>query len=140
VQEGRRIMCAVRANLHQHLVPLHWKCNRCSVSTSCKQLLWYQLPCRRHDVKSSLQNLVKIYNADAQTFISTDITKPNVGATIPHQPSLALTSRVSRTNFKIYMKYIFAVTHETAGAEDGVMRYGKPTPYFSHIFYVLYKY
>jgi len=30
----------------------------------------------------------------------------------------AYPSRVSRTNFKIYMKYIFAVTHETAGAED----------------------
>jgi hypothetical protein len=31
-----------------------------------------------------------------------------------------LASRVSCTYFKIYMKYIFAVTRETAGAEDHV--------------------
>jgi len=30
----------------------------------------------------------------------------------------AYPSRVSRTNFKIYMKYIFAVIQETAGAGD----------------------
>jgi len=45
-------------------------------------------------------------------------------------------------DFKIYMKYIFAVAHETAWAEDHIMCYthhGKTDPKYSLICYVLHK-
>ncbi len=95
----------------------------CFQQVSClRQLLWNQLP----------SSLMKKQGGFSQ---QSCVTKPMLKLLHPYgvgcpmldsRTNSELVSRVSCTNFKIYMKYIFAVIRETTGAEDHV-RLKSPT-------------
>ena len=133
---------------------------KCSVSASldaidavphfsCYQLLCYQSPFLQNDdgrvseiPYGLLRRCIKPYPPWGWwLFDITAITSkmfPICSATEDSASSCDM--RVSRTNFKIYMKYIFAVTYETASAEDGASCHDasrKANPYSSHILYVI---
>lgn len=100
-----------------------------------KQLIWYQSPCQRHDVKVNLQDIVKIYNADAYYPAIHNIPTP-MGwggcSTYRHKPwqaSCHVTYTYTSFTHQFRITSYTAILGETTGAEDSATHHEKPRHY-----------